>query len=388
MPGRALYEPGHEVVVGHASSVVLLPAPKQDAAPYHRCATYRGAVSVTLATASGLPPLTSTRWLTGWSPDVPVLAVAGAAAAGYVLRARQVRERGGEWSGAATSWFLAGGLGSLVVVACSFLGTYSRVLFWPLAVQDVLLLTLVPVGLTLGRPVALWRSGRPGPSRPGPRPAGRLVRLLSFPLTGSVLAVAMLLAVYTTGWDQARLEHRWLLETTRFLLLAAGCGFLWPLLGVDDGSGRTSYPVRALIAFLDGLLDSLPGLAVLGTGRVIAGGYYARVARSWGPSPARAQQVGGTAMIALSELVGLPVLLALLLAWVRSDARQARDVDARLDVIGAAEAAARPVPTDGVAASAAGLVQRPWWEVDAGPLADRAARYGWSGGRDQDDPLA
>ena len=368
--------------------MVLQPASPRNAAPYRRSAAYRGAVTIGLATAAGLSPLTPARWLTGWSPDVPVLAVAGAAAAGYALRARRVRGLGGGWPAAATFWFLAGGLGSLVVVGCSFLGTYSRVLFWPLAVQDVLLLTLVPVGLTLGRPVALWRASRPGPHRSGPRPAGRLVRLLSFPLTGSVVAVAMLLAIYTTGWDQARLEHPWLLEATRFLLLAAGCGFLWPLLGVDEGSGRTSYPIRALVAFLDGLLDAIPGLAVLGTGHVIAGDYYGRVARSWGPSPARAQQIGGTAMIALSELVGLPALLVLLLAWVRSDAEQARDVDARLDVMGAAEAAACPLPHDGVAAAAGGLVQRPWWEVDAGPLTDRAARHGWSGDHDQDDPLA
>ena len=91
---------------------------------------------------------------------------------------------------------------------------------------------------------------------------------------------------------------------------------------------------------------------------------------------------------ALSELVGLPALLVLLSAWVRSDAEQARDVDAGLDVIGAAEAAARPLPHDGIAAAAGGPVQRPWWEVDAGPLADRAARYGWPGDHDQDNPPA
>ena len=360
----------------------------RNASPERRIGPYGGAVTPALAIASGLPPLTSARWLSGWSPDGPVLVVVAAAAIVYLRSARRVRESGGQWPGAATSWFLAGGLGSLVLVTCSFLGTYSRVLFWPLAVQDVLLLTLVPVGLTLGRPVALWRESHPGPVRSGTRVAKRLVRLLSFPLTGSVIAVALLLTIYTTDWDRARLEHLWLLETTRFLLLAAGCGFLWPLLGIDEGSGRTSYPVRALVAFLDGLLDALPGLAVLGTGHVIAAGYYARVARSWGPSPARAQQIGGTAMIALSELVGLPALLVLLLAWVRSDARQAADVDARLDVINAAEAAARPHPTGVDVTAADRLVERPWWEVDAGPLADRAARYGWSRGHDQDGTRA
>ena len=141
-----------------------MPASQRNAAPYRRYATYREAVTITLATAAGLPPLTPARQLTRWSPDV--LAVAGAAAAGYALRARRVRRRGGGWPAAATFWFLAGGLGSLVVVGCSFLGTHSRVLFWPLAVQDVLLLTLVPVGLTLGPRSRC--GGRPAQGHTGP----------------------------------------------------------------------------------------------------------------------------------------------------------------------------------------------------------------------------
>jgi cytochrome c oxidase assembly factor CtaG len=332
-------------------------------------------------TAALVVPLTTARALTGWSIDGPVLVAALCAAAAYVLAVRRVRARGGDWPRSATGWFVIGGLGTLVVVTCSFLGVYARVLFWPLAVQDVLLLSLVPVGLTLGRPIRLWRAWRGSSAGTDP---GLVVRLLSFPLTGSVLAVALLLVVYTSGWDQARLEHRWLLEATRFLLVAAGCGFLWPLLGVDEGTGRTPYPVRALIAFLDGLLDALPGLAVLGTGHVIAAGYYAGVARDWGPSPARAQQIGGTAMVALSELAGLPTLLVLLVAWVRHDARQARDVDAALDVLGAAEVAAAAGFPERAAPDA--LLHRPWWEVDAGPLAERARRHGW--GRDPDSPLS
>ncbi len=163
---------------------------------------------------------------------------------------------------------------------------------------------------------------------------------------------------------------------------------LWPLTVLTSracsGSSRSSflppgYEVGgggcALVAFLDGLLDALPGLAVLGTGHVIAAGYYTRVARSWGPSPVRAQQIGGTAMIALSELVGLPTLIVLLAAWVRSDARQASDIDAALDSISAAERAARAVHNDPALDV---LLHQPWWEIDADPLTDRARRRGWS----------
>ena len=318
--------------------------------------------------AVDLPELTPSRWLTAWSLDLPVALALLAVAVGYLALVRRERHRGRPWSRAATAWFLLGGLGPVVVATMSFLGTYDLVLLWPLAVQDVLLLTLVPVGLTLGRPLALLRSGEP-------RPQGRLAKVLTFPLTGSVVAVGVLLAIYTTGWDQARLDSPALLEATRLLLVVAGCGFLWPLLGVDAHTGNTSYPVRALLGFVDGLLDALPGLAVLGTGHVIAAGHYAAVGRTY----ARDQQVGGAAMVALSELVGLPALLVLLVQWVRSDARQAASVDARLDASLAAALDARldagtsgSGPDAGLEAAAAPGVDRPWWETDAGPLAGRS----------------
>jgi cytochrome c oxidase assembly factor CtaG len=291
-----------------------------------------------------LPDLTETRWLTAWSLDVPVLVAVLFLAGGYLLLQRRVT-----WPMGSTVWFLGGGLGSLTVVTMSFLGTYDRVLLWPLAVQDLLLLTVVPIGLTAGRPLALIRAVFPRPSRPS-----RVTRFFSFPLVGSVLSVSVLLAVYTTGWDEARLDSSWKLELTRLLLVAVGCCFLWPLLGVDAGTGITSYPVRAAIAFVDGLLDAIPGLALLGTSHVIAAAHYQAVHRTF----ARDQQVGGTAMVALSEFVGLPAMLVLLVQWMRSDARQARIVDAELDRVDARG------PDEEA-------LQRPWWETDAGPLAGR-----------------
>ena len=329
-------------------------------------------------------PLTPLRWLTAWEIDLPMLAVAGLLVAGYLVGVRRAATRGTSWPRAATGWFLGAGVGSLVLATMSFLGVYDRVLMWPLATQDIVLMTFVPVGLTLGRPIALWRAGRPSVERPAHPVRDRVLRVLSFPLLGSLLAVTLLLLVYTTSWDLARLEHPALLQLTRLALLAAGCAFVWPLLGVDASTGRTSYPVRAFLAFLDGLLDAIPGLAVLGSHGLIAGDYYARVGRTWGPTLAQDQRLAGTAMVALSELVGLPTLLVLVLAWVREDDRQARQSDA-----------AEPVPV--VAAQQPGVpavpprAQRPWWETDPGPLADRAERYGWGSAdradqTDQTDP--
>lgn len=325
-----------------------------------------------------LPPLTGARYVTGLSLDVPVAVLCVLAGAGYLWAAR----RAPAWSRGATAWFLAGGLGSLLLATCSCLGTYDRELFWALAVQDVLVLTIVPIGLTLGRPVALWRAaGLPQVLR---APAG-VRRLVGFPLVGSVVAVGLLLTLYVTGWDAARLAHPALLEVTRLVLLAAGCLFLWPLLGVDEATGGTGYPLRAAIAFVDGLLDAVPGLAVLGAGP-IAAAHYASLGRTWGPSPHADQQLGGTLMVALSELVGLPALLVLLVRWVRSDAREAAAFDALDEAEEVVGRVLREQPDAAdlrVDTPAEGVLRRPWWENDPGPLADRGARYGW-GRRPQD----
>jgi hypothetical protein len=55
-------------------------------------------------------------------------------------------------------------------------------------------------------------------------------------------------------------------------------------------------------------------------------------------------------MIAVTELVGLPLLAAIIAAWVRADRANAREVDAALD----ARAAESSDPE----------LTAPWWEAD------------------------
>ena len=272
-------------------------------------------------------PLTASSAVTSWTLDLPtVLFVAASTVAYLAMRRRSLKELA----------LFGSGMAGLLVATCSFLGVYGHTLFWVLAVQDVLLLTLVPIPLVLALSSS-WRVSA---------------------LAGSVLATGTLTAVYATGWDQARLDHTSLFALTHLLLVVVGCLFLGPLLQQH----RSSYAARALVGFVDGLLDAIPGLVVLATHGVIAASWYARHPRGWGPSPASDQQIGGTAMIALSELVGLPALLILLLRWARADTVDAALVDAHLD---------RTLEvTD--------ELQRPWWEHDAGPLAERVRRDNWS----------
>ncbi len=47
------------------------------------------------------------------------------------------------------------GLGTLIVAAIPALAVYDHVLFWPAAVQNVLLDLIAPLGLALGDPLRL-----------------------------------------------------------------------------------------------------------------------------------------------------------------------------------------------------------------------------------------
>jgi putative copper resistance protein D len=286
---------------------------------------------------TGPAPLTSTSWLTAWTPDLPILLGVVVLTAGYLALARR---RPG-WPAARTGSFLIA-MAVVLVATCSFLGVYAHTLFWALAAQDVLLATLAPVPLVLARPGELLR-------RREPRPAS------SSGLLGSVVVAGLLTTIYTSGLDQARLQHGWLLLLLQVTLLVVGCGFAGALFA-EHGA---AHGIRVLAAFLDGLVDAVPGLAVLaGHGR-IAAAYYAAHPRSWGPSPSWDQQIAGSVMLVLSEAVGVPTIVLLLVRWVRSDSREAVEADRLLDA------------EDSSASSRADDLQRPWWETDPGPLGDR-----------------
>ena len=305
-------------------------------------ATLTRAESGRLGYVTAPAPLTTTTWLTSWSADVPILVLVVVLTAIYLGLARRQHV----WP-AARTWSFLIAMAVVLVATCSFLGAYAHTLFWTLAAQDVLLAALAPVPLVLSRPLQLL--GR----TPG------LQSRSSSAFLGSVVAVGILITIYATGLDEARLRHPWLLVTLQVGLVVSGCGFAGPLFA-ERGS---AYGLRALAAFLDGLLDAIPGLVVLAGHGQIAASYYAASPRSWGPSPSWDQQIGGSLMLVLSEAVGLPAIFLVLLRWSRSDADGAAASDLVLD--GAREATSTNEESS---------LQRPWWETDPGPLAERLGR--------------
>lgn len=295
------------------------------------------------------PPLTGARVLTAWHPDITVIIGLAVLAGAYLAGVRVLHRRGEQWPVRRTVLFVGGGLGSIALVTMSFLGVYDRTLFWPAAAENAILLTLTPLLLALGEPVRLL-------TRCVPLRRARIVDVLAFPLVSAVLCLAVTMALYLTPLFRTSLTDGGVHQAVRLLLVACGCLFCWPML--DEGLLPVwcGYSLRMAFAFVDGLLDAIPGIVVMTGHRLVAGGYYAH--RGWGPSPHWDQTIGGGLMLTFAEAIAIPFAVALFFRWARSDEAGARAVDRRIDAVAA------EVP-----------LQKPWWESDPGPLADRITRH-------------
>ncbi|MDC2954047.1 cytochrome c oxidase assembly protein [Streptomyces gilvifuscus] len=314
-----------------------------------------------------LPELTPGRLFTSWQWDLPALLLVALLGGLYGWGVLRLRRRGEPWPVARAAAFGLLGLGALVVATMSALAVYDRVLFWPAAVQNILLDLIAPLGLALGDPLRLALRALPEPAAGRVRRAmtGRTVRVLTFPLVSTVLVLATELTVYFTPYFETALRVGWLHQVMYLHLLLAGCLFVVPVLTREEALPRwCTHPVRAALVFLDGIVDAVPGIVVMTHGTLIAGAWYLHHAPAWSPDVQHDQQVGGGAMVSIAELVALPFLLAILVQWARTERAETVALDRRL--------ATELVPAGPVQGSAqeSDLV-RPWWETENSAVAQR-----------------
>jgi putative copper resistance protein D len=287
---------------------------------------------------------------------------------------------------------------------------YDRTLFWPAAAQNAVLLTLTPLLLALGEPAQLLSRALPAHWLH----RSRVMSVLSFPMVSALLGVAATLVLYLSPLFRLSLTNNVVHQLVWLMLVALGCLFCWPMLSDQLLPDWCGYPMRMAFGFVDGLLDAIPGIIVMTGHGLIAGGYYAGLHRGWGPSLHWDQTIGGGLMLTIAEATAVPFAVALFFRWARADEANARRGDLLLAGGGSARA---PIGGDSAASGSAGgsagdagarsgvgaagdagagvgwaggagadggaaravepdepLLQRPWWESDPGPLADRNMR--------------
>ncbi|MFE2420601.1 cytochrome c oxidase assembly protein [Streptomyces hokutonensis] len=316
-----------------------------------------------------LPQLTVGRLFSSWQADVPALLVVVLLGGLYGWGVLRLRRRGESWPVARTVAFALFGLGTIVVATMSALAVYDRVLFWPAAVQNVLLDLIAPLGLALGDPLRL--ALRALPERAAARAqgalTGRVLRLLTFPLVSTALVLTTELTIYFTPYFETALADGWLHHLMYLQLLLAGSLFVLPVLTREEAlPAWCTHPVRAALVFVDGIIDAVPGIVVMTHGTLIAGSWYLAHAPSWAPDVQHDQQLGGGAMVGIAELVAIPFLLAILVQWARTERAETVALDRRLDT---ELEHVRATPAE-AAVDGPELV-RPWWETENSEVAQR-----------------
>ncbi|MEO3935960.1 cytochrome c oxidase assembly protein [Dermatophilaceae bacterium Soc4.6] len=284
-----------------------------------------------------VPPFSASALATTWAPTLLLLLPLTLLLAYAALLVRHRGAAPARWPLGRTVAFVA----ATLVLAWAVAGgpaAYRGSVQWTGALSVGLTSAVVPLGLALGDPLRLWEQVR---GRPVAWVRGRVARVVMFPLLASALSAAVITSAFATGWfTQARTEAGpW--AVLQVAALVTGALVTLPLLG-DELLPRWCGPgLRTAFAFVDGLLDALPGLVVLAAG----------------------DSATGQTLLAVAESVGLPMIFAVMLQWVRADEAQARDTDAQLD-------RQPPQADDGPDGP-----DRPWWESDP----RFAGRYGGPG---------
>ncbi|MYW06321.1 cytochrome c oxidase assembly protein [Streptomyces sp. SID3343] len=334
-----------------------------------------------VAHATHVPPFDGTRVVTEWTFE-PLTAVAAVLlGAAYLVGVRRVRARGGRWRPSHTGYFVGLGLGMWVLATMSFLGVYQDVLFWPRAVQNMLLLMVVPLFLAEGAPLTLLRENLSpaAVARLGRIRRGRLAVGLTFPLFPSAVFVLTPFVLYLSGWYPATLHGGALPHVTRLVLVAIGAVYFWTRVQADPVPRRYPHLVSMWLTFVEVVFDGALGLYIMLGNHLIAGDHYTAIARAWGPSLQRDQVLGGGALWFTGDAAGLPFLAILLIRMIREDAHNAAEIDRELDARAADRRKARRSASPDAAnttdtAKSLGTTNSPeddgpemmppWWETD------------------------
>ena len=304
-----------------------------------------------------LPSPGLTGLATQWAPQ-PLALFAVVAIAGWYLRSvRRLVRAGGAWP-LRRSVLFGAGVALFAWTTCGFPQAYGSALYWVWTSQALGLLLIVPFVLLAGQPLQLarTRAGRAGPLiRFLGSPLGRL---LGNPLVGPAL-VPLLSGVLFFG-PVPGLGHRGTGIRRGAAVAARRRGRVDPAAAgrLADEPSSLAVGLTLAIGSFELVLDALPGV-VLRLHTSLATSYFEhRSAQSWSPGALHDQQIAGSILWCVAEVIDLPFLLIVYRRWLRADARDAAEIDAVLD----AERIARSGLTD--PGQPADQTDAPWWLTD------------------------
>jgi putative membrane protein len=262
-----------------------------------------------------------TDWQTGLFPMV-VAVVLVAMAVWYLQRVRRLERRGRPWSVGRTASFLTGLL-TVEIALGSSVASLADFSFTAHVIQHLLLMIVAPPLAALGAPMTLLlqTSGRPTKRRALWVLHSRGFEVVRHPVPVFFFYYLSMYAFFLSGAIGFAMEHMWLMDLINLGFLAGATLFWWPMVGLDPIPGGGMSPGLKIMNLLIGIpVETFLGIALLELSTPVAPMYSLASTHN-----------GGAVLWIGSELANVIALLPIFLQWVRTDARTARRIDARLD---------------------------------------------------------
>ncbi|MEQ7007851.1 cytochrome c oxidase assembly protein [Actinopolymorpha sp. B17G11] len=311
-------------------------------------------------------PFSLSRVFSEWRIDSLVLTLAAIGLVCYLRGVRRLRAKDIRWPvGRTIAW--VSGIAVAVVVLCGGIATYAPVMFSVHMVQHMTLTMLVPILLVMGAPVTLalralpahhrsiakadggteGPSGGAGEEEAAIHRAGtatdrglrewllvvlhsRVVRVVTFPPVALGLYIVSLYAFYLSPmFVWAMRSHSGHLAMAAHFLLVGGL-FFATVIGLDPLPHKLPPLGRMVMLFASLPFHAFFGVIVMTSTTLIGAAWYSSLRLGW-VDPLVDQNVGGGIAWGAAELPSLLVLGVIFAQWMRSDTREARRFDRRVD---------------------------------------------------------
>lgn len=272
------------------------------------------------------PPIDT--FLTTWRADPLTLGVLVVASAAYLWGVQRLRRRGEQWPLRSTVGFFVLGLGSYAVIELGFLGVESADLRWAFTTRVALLIFVVPAGIAAGRPIELVQraSGERGAARIAAVLGSRIVRLFGNAVFATIF-IALVFCLFLTPAAWVMRGTPWLNDALGVIVPVVGMAMVLPMMALGALHTGLFITIEFLLAFVELLIDSVPGILLRLNDTILDHGPTIVGAASWWPSPLHDQHLAGDFLWFIAEVADVPVLMLLLLRWMRHDRREAASFD-------------------------------------------------------------
>lgn len=222
---------------------------------------------------------------------------------------------------------------ALAFALLSGIDRYDTMLFSVHMVQHVLLMLVAAPLIALSAPITLLLRLSSHTTRRRwilPILHSRLVRVLSFPVVGWILFAAVMWIAHFSPLFNAALEDPLVHDFEHLLFIAVALLFWWPAVALDPAPWRMGHPVRVVHLFMEMTQNTFLAVVILNVTSVMYV-HYATVVRAWGPSPIDDQRLAAGIMWIAGDLVFIAAIMAVVVGWVRFDAKDVKRVDRQAD---------------------------------------------------------